>query len=133
MSETFRVNSSSLFCWAASCSFCLARMKSCFSRYFAVAVLRFFLQFQPVPFCNLKQHLPAGGIKGDLAVVAAAEGLVRVGQVKAQRFQRLFLLGSHLAVLVLAVEHMTLVDVGCAFVQMQCPVQHMNMFAEPWP
>ena len=24
---------------------------------------------------------------------------------------------------------MTLVDVGCAFVQMQCPVQHMNMVA----
>ena len=26
---------------------------------------------------------------------------------------------------------MTLVDVGCAFVQMQCPVQHMNMVSEP--
>ena len=25
---------------------------------------------------------------------------------------------------------MTLMDVGCAFVQMQCPVQHMNMFAK---
>jgi len=24
---------------------------------------------------------------------------------------------------------MTLVDVGCAFVQMQCPVQYMNVFA----
>ena len=24
---------------------------------------------------------------------------------------------------------MTLVDVGCAFVQMQCPVQHMNVVA----
>ena len=42
----------------------------------------------------------------------------------------LFLLGCHLAVLVLAVEHMTLMDVGCAFVQMQCPVQHMNVFAK---
>ena len=28
-----------------------------------VTVLRFFLQFQPVPLCNLEQHLPAGGIK----------------------------------------------------------------------
>ena len=26
---------------------------------------------------------------------------------------------------------MTLVDVGCAFVQMQCPVQYMNMVSEP--
>ena len=26
---------------------------------------------------------------------------------------------------------MALVDVGCAFVQMQCPVQHMNMVSEP--
>ena len=50
----------------------------------AVAVLRFLLQFQPVPFCNFKQHLPAGSIKGDLAVVAAADGLVRVGQLEAQ-------------------------------------------------
>ena len=82
-----------------------------------------------MPFRNLEQHLSAGGIKGDLAVVAAAEGLVRVGQFKSQRFQCLFLLGCHLTVLVFAVEHMTLVDVGCAFVQMQCPVQHMNMVA----
>ena len=82
-----------------------------------------------MPFCNLEQHFPTGGIKGDFAVVPAAEGLFRVGQFKAQCFQCLFLLWSDLAVLVFAVEHMTLVDVGCAFVQMQCPVQHMNMVA----
>ena len=83
-----------------------------------------------MPLGDLKQHLSAGGIKGDLAVVAAAEGFSRVGQLEAQRFQCLFLLRSDLAVLVFAVEHMTLVDVGCAFVQMQCPVQHMNMVAK---
>ena len=83
-----------------------------------------------MPLGNLKQHFSAGGIKGDLAVVAAAEGLVRVGQLEAQCFQCLFLLGSHLAVLVLTVEHMALVDVGRAFIQMQRPVQHMNMVAE---
>ena len=96
---------------------------------FAVAVLRFFLQIQPMPLGNFKQHFPAGCIEGDLAVVAAAEGLVRVGQVEAQCFQCLFLLGSNLAVLVLTVEHMALVDVGRAFIQMQRPVQHMNMVA----
>ena len=84
-----------------------------------------------MPLGNLEQHLPAGCIKGDLAVISATERLVWVGQVEVQRFQRLFLLGCHLTVLVLAVEHMTLVDVGCAFVQMQCPVQHMNMVSEP--
>ena len=83
-----------------------------------------------MPLGDLKQHLSAGGIKGDLAVVPAAEGLVRVGQLEAQCFQCLFLLGSNLAVLVLTVEHMTLVDVGCAFIQMQRPVQHMNVFAK---
>ena len=93
-------------------------------------LLRFFLQFQPVPLSNLKQHFPTGSIESNLAVVAAAEGFARVGQVEAQRFQCLFLLGSYLAIPVLAVEHMTLVDVGCAFVQMQCPVQHMNVFAK---
>ena len=83
-----------------------------------------------MPFCNLEQHFPAGGIKGDLAVVAAAEGLVRVGQLEAQCFQCLFLLGRNFAVLVLAVEHMALMDVGRAFVQMQRPVQNMNMIAK---
>ena len=33
--------------------------------------------------------------------------------------------------LVLAVEHMALVDVRRTFVQMQCPVQYMNMVSEP--
>ena len=82
---------------------------------FAVAVLRFFLQIQPMPLGNFKQHFPAGCIEGDLAVVAAAEGLVWVGQVEAQCFQCLFLLGRHLAVLVFAVEHMTFVDMGGCF------------------
>ena len=81
-------------------------------------------------FCNLKQHFSTGGIEGNLAVVAAAEGLVRVGQLEAQCFQCLFLLGCHLAVLVFAVEHMTFMDVRCALIQMQCPVQYMNVFAE---
>ena len=103
-----------------------------FFQIFAVAVFRFFLQFQPVPLGNLEQHLSTGGIKCDFAVVAAAERLVWVGQFKAQCFQCLFLLGSDLAVLVFAVEHMTLVDVGCAFVQMQCPVQQVHMSAKPF-
>ena len=71
-------------------------------------------------------YLPVDG-----RVVAAAEGLVRVGQFKAQCFQRLFLLGSNLAVLVLTVEHMTFVDMRCTFIQMQRPVQYMNMVSEP--
>ena len=82
-----------------------------------------------MPLGNLEQHLPTGGIESDLAVVAAADGLVRVRQFKPQRFQRLFLLGSYLAIPVLTVEHMTLVDVRSTFVQMQRPVQHMNMVA----
>jgi len=81
-------------------------------------------------FCNLKQHFSTGGIEGNFAVVATAEGLARVRQLKTQRFQRLFLLGSYLAVLVLTVEHMTLMDVWRAFIQMQCPVQQMNMSAK---
>ena len=48
-----------------------------------VAVFCFFLQFQTVPLGNLKQYFPTGGIESDLAIVAAAEGLVRVGQPEA--------------------------------------------------
>ena len=83
-----------------------------------------------MPLGDLKQHFPTSGIEGDFAIVPVAEGLVRVGQLEAQCFQCLFLLGCYLAVLVLAVEHMALMDVGCAFVQMQCPVQQMNMSAK---
>ena len=72
-------------------------------------------------------------IKGDFAVAAAAEGLALVRQLKTQRFQRLFLLGSYLSMLVLAVEHMALVDVRRTFVQMQCPVQYMNMVCRTSP
>ena len=84
-----------------------------------------------MPLGNLKQHLPAGGIKGDFAVVAAADGLARSRQFKTKSFQSLFLVGSYLAVLVLTVEHMTLVDVRRTFIQMQRPVQYMNMVSEP--
>ena len=99
---------------------------------FAGAVFCFFLQFQTVPLGDLEQHLSTGGIKGDFAVVPAAEGLVRVGQFKAQCFQRLFLLRSDLAVLVFAVEHMAFMDVGCTFIQMQCPVQQVHMSTKPF-
>ena len=37
---------------------------------------------------------------------------------------------THLDVYKRQVEHMAFVDVGRAFVQMQRPVQHMNMVAE---
>ena len=83
-----------------------------------------------MPLGNLEQHLPAGCIKGDLAVISVTERLVWVRQLKTQRFQCLFLLRCYLAILVLAVEHMTFVDMGCAFIQMQRPVQHMNVFAK---
>ena len=83
-----------------------------------------------MPLCNLKQHLSTGGIKGDLAIVAAAEGLVRVGQLEAQCFQCLFLLRSNLAILIFTVKHMAFVDVRSPLIQMQGPIQNVNVFAE---
>ena len=77
-----------------------------------------------------KQDFILAKQKEQLAVIAAAERLVRVGQLEAQCFQCLFLLGCHLIILVLAVEHMALVDVGRAFIQMQSPVQNMNVVAK---
>ena len=47
-----------------------------------------------------------------------------------QRFQRLLLLGLTLAVAILDVEHLPGVDVRAGFVEVQRPVQHMNVLAE---
>lgn len=94
------------------------------------AVFRHFVQFQTMAFGNLKQHRAAGCIKCDFAVVVASKGLVWLWQFKAKCFQRLFLLRCDFAVFVLAIEHMTFVDVRRAFIQMQGPIQNVNVFAE---
>ena len=52
-------------------------------------------QMQAMPPCDVKQHCPADRIKGLLAVVVAAFGLLRVRERDTQFFQRLFLLGGH--------------------------------------
>lgn len=77
---------------------------------------------QPMPSGDVKQDRPADRIKGLLAVVVPAFGLLRVGERDAQFFQRLFLLGTQFPVAVLTVENMTLMDVGCPLVQMERPV-----------
>ena len=81
-------------------------------------------------FGNLKQHRAAGCIKCDLAVVVASKGLVWFWQFKTQCFQCLFLLRSNLAILVFTVKHMAFVDVRRTFIQMQGPIQNVNVFAE---
>ena len=81
-------------------------------------------------FGNLKQHRAAGCIKCDLAVVVASKGLVWFWQFKTQCFQCLFLLRSNLSILVFTVKHMAFVDVRRTFIQMQGPIQNVNVFAE---
>ena len=72
----------------------------------------------------------AHAVKGDLSVVESAGFLVGLRQWNTQRFQRLFLLGLTLAVAVFNVEHLPGVDVRAGFVEVQRPVQHMNVLAE---
>src|SRR5699024_11941109 len=66
-------------------------------------------------------------IKGLLAVVVPAFGLLRVGERDAKFLQRLFLLGTQLPVAVLTVKDVPLMDVGRPLVQMERPVQDVDM------
>ena len=84
---------------------------------------------QPMPSGDVKQDRPAdrikgllARIKGLLAVVVPAFGLLRVGERDAQFFQRLFLLGTQFPVAVLTVKDVPLMDVGRPLVQMERPV-----------
>ena len=85
---------------------------------------------QPMPSGDVKQDRPADRIKGLLAVVVPAFGLLRVGERDAKFFQRLFLLGAQFPIAVLTVKDVPLMDVGRPLVQMERPVQDVDMGTE---
>ena len=72
---------------------------------------RLLIQMQPMPSGDVKQERPADRIKGLLAVVVPAFGLLRVWERDAQFFQRLFLLGAQLPVAVLTVKDLSLIHI----------------------
>ena len=88
---------------------------------------RFLLQMHPMFAADVKEHRSANCIKGLLAVVVFALGLTRIRQLKTQFLQRLFLLGTQLPIPVFAVKYMALMDVGRTLIQMQRPVQNVDM------
>ena len=83
-----------------------------------------------MPSGDVKQDRPADRIKGLLAVVVPAFGLLRVGERDAKFFQRFFLLGTQFPVAVLTVKDVPLMDVGRPLVQMERPVQDVDMGTE---
>ena len=93
-------------------------------------VFRHFIQFKAVAFGYLEQHRAAGRIERDFAIVIAAKGLIWLRQFKAKCFQCLFLLGCNFTIFVLTVKHMTFVDVRGSLIQMQSPIQNVNVLAE---
>ena len=96
----------------------------------ATAVLRLLLQLQSVLPANIEQQSPAGGIIDHFSVVVATQLLVRLRQFKAKGFQSFLLLGTKLPVLIFTVKDMTFMDVRRAFINVQCPVQNVDMGAE---
>ena len=79
-----------------------------------------------MPSGDVKQERPADRIKGLLAVVVPAFGLLRVGERDAQFFQRLFLLGTQLPISVLTVKDMPFMDMGSSLVQMERPINDVT-------
>ena len=94
------------------------------------AIDGFGLHLQPVFTADCQQKITAQMIEGHLSVIGSAGLLRRVRQRNAQGFQRLFLLGFPLTVAVFDIEHLPGMDMGTGLVQMQRPVQHMDVGAE---
>ena len=88
---------------------------------------RLLLQMHPMFAADVKEQRAAYCIKGLFSIVVFALGLTRIRQFKAQFLQRLFLLGTQLPIPVFAVKHMALMDVGRTLIQMQRPVQNVDM------
>ncbi len=57
--------------------------------------------------------------------------LVRIRERNAQFLQCFFLLGAQLPIAVLTVKHMALMDMGRTLIQMERPVQDVDMGTEP--
>ena len=85
---------------------------------------------QTMPAADVKKQCPADGIKGLLAVIVPAFGLVRFWERDAKFFQRLLLLGTQFPVAVLTVKDVPLMNVGRGFVQMKRPINDMDMGTE---
>src|SRR5699024_10473883 len=83
---------------------------------------RLLIQMQTMPAADVKKQCPADGIKGLLAVIVPAFGLVRFWERDAKFFQRLLLLGTQFPVAVLTVKDVPLMNVGRGFVQMKRPI-----------
>ena len=94
------------------------------------AILRLLVKMEAMLLGNLKKQFPANRVKGLLTVVVSAFGLVRLRTLNTQGLQRLILLGAKLAVLILTVKNVPLMDMGSTLVQMECPIQNVNVSAE---
>ena len=81
----------------------------------------------PMLTADVKKNRAAYCIKSLFTIIVFALGLTRIRQFNPQFPQRLFLLGTQLPIPVFTVKHMALMDVGCALIQMQRPVQNVDM------
>ena len=90
-------------------------------------VLRFLIQMESVLPADIKKHRPAGGIKSLFPVIQLTGFLVRVRKVETQSFKCFFLLRCDLAITVFTIEDVPLMDVGRDLIQVQGPVQNMNV------
>ena len=88
------------------------------------------VQMQSVSLADIEKHGAAGGVESHFPVVQLARLLVRIRKIKPQSFQSFFLLWGHLSIAVFAIEDMALMDVRSRFIQMQRPVNNVDVFAE---
>ena len=85
---------------------------------------------QSVLCADIKKHRAASGIESHFSVVQLSLLLVRMRQIEAQRFQSFFLLRLDLTIAVFTIEDMALMDVRRRFIEMQRPVQDVDVLTE---
>ena len=96
------------------------------------AIRRFPFKMQVMLLCNLKQQFPTDCIKSLFPVIVFSFWLIRMGKRYPQFLQRFFLLGTQFSILVFRIKHMALLNMWSSLIHVQCPVQNVNMRAEPF-
>ena len=79
---------------------------------------------------DINEQIPANRVESHFPIVVLAGLLTGLRKQNFHYFQRFFLLWLDFSMVVCHIEDMSFMNMGCCFIQMQGPVDNMNMFSK---